>query len=197
MHFGFASKAGIDVPEELRPRFPDAMSYFDQRYPGGWTQGAQALNISIGQGDNAQTILNMARFYAALATDGSAPTPTIAKRASPERKQLFTLSGEQMEEVRRGMIGVTSAGGTAASAALSGGVTLAGKTGTAQTQALSRGTTCDHAWFVGYAPAEDPKVVVSVILECGAHGYAAARVASAIVGKHLGVTPMLMMQTGG
>ncbi len=196
VQLGFASKTGIDLPEELRPRYPDAMAYFDQRHPTGWTAGAMSLNIAIGQGDNVQTILNMARFYSSLATDGFAPTPEVVKR-SPERTRVLTLPAHQWDEVRRGMIGVTSAGGTAASAALSGGVTLAGKTGTAQTQALSRGETCDHAWFVGYAPADKPKVVVSVILECGAHGYAAARIASAIVGKHLGVTPMLMMQTGG
>jgi cell division protein FtsI/penicillin-binding protein 2 len=90
---------------------------------------------------------------------------------------------------------VTSAGGTAASAALTG-VALAGKTGTAQTTALDKGG-CDHAWFVGFAPAEKPKIVVSVMLECGAHGYAAARIASQIVGKYLGVAPLFIMQTQG
>ena len=196
VQLGFGKETGIDLPEELRPRFPDAVSYFDQLYPGGWTQGAQALNLSIGQGYNSQTILNMARFYSALATDGFAPTPGIVTRDA-ERTKILTLTESQMAEVRMGMIGVTAAGGTAASAALSGGITLAGKTGTAQTVALSRGSACDHAWFVGFAPADNPKVVVSVILECGAHGYAAARVASAIVGKYLGVPPMMMLQTGG
>jgi penicillin-binding protein 2 len=194
---GFASKTGIDLPEEIKPRFPERMSYFDEKYTArGWTPGAVALNMSIGQGDNAQTILNMARFYTALATDGSAAKPEIVRR-KPERAKIFNITDEQMAEVRKGLVGVTSAGGTAASAALTGGVTLAGKTGTAQKFALSATQQCDHAWFVGFAPAEKPKVVVAVMIECGGHGYRAARIASAIIGKYLGVVPAILMQTEG
>jgi penicillin-binding protein 2 len=194
---GFAKKAGIDLPEEKRPLFPDRMSYFDEKYSArGWTAGAVALNMSIGQGDNSQTILNMARFYTALATNGSAVKPEIVKR-NAEHAQIFNITQQQMDEVRAAMVGVTSAGGTAASAALSGGVLLAGKTGTAQTQALDKGKTCDHAWFVGFAPADKPKVVVAVMIECGGHGYRAARIASAIIGKYLGVQPVSMLLTEG
>ena len=194
--FGFASKTGIDVPEEFRPLFPRSLEYFNQKYGvRGYTPGAQVLNMSIGQGDNAQTVVNMARFYTALATDGHAAKPEIVRR-SPERTQLFDLSPEHMDILRNAMASVTAAGGTAASAALSGGVVFAGKTGTSQIASLEKGL-CDHAWFVGFAPADNPKVVVSVVIECGLHGYLAARVASAIAGKYLGVTPQLMMQTGG
>jgi penicillin-binding protein 2 len=193
--FGFGSRTGIDVPQEVRSRYPETLKYFDDKYTAsGWTPGAMALNMSIGQGDNAQTILNMARFYTALATDGYAAKPEIVKR-NPERTRIFELSESDMAALRNAMVGVTSAGGTAASAALTG-VTLAGKTGTAQTTALSKGG-CDHAWFVGFAPAEKPKVVVSVMVECGAHGYVAARIASQIVGKYLGVQPTFLMQTQG
>lgn len=193
---GFNSKAGIDLPEEIRPVFPDRIEYFNQRHgPTGWTPGATSLNLSIGQGDNAQTILNMARFYSALATDGTAVRPSIVKR-TPERTKLFDLTDEQWEGIRNGMVGVVSAGGTAASAGLTG-ITLAGKTGTAQTVALGRSSACDHALFVGFAPAEKPKIVVAVILECGAHGYVAARVASAIVGKYFGAVPNFLATTGG
>ncbi len=193
--FGFGSRTGIDIGEEFKSRYPDTMKYFEDKYGrGGWTGGAMALNISIGQGDNAQTALNMARFYSALATDGSAAKPEIVTR-KPERTKIFNLPPEQMAILRNAMIGVTSAGGTAASAAITG-VTLAGKTGTAQTAALGK-SDCDHAWFAGFAPAEKPKIVVAVILECGEHGYSAARIASAIVGKFLGVTPNFLMQTQG
>jgi penicillin-binding protein 2 len=194
--FGFASKTGIDVPEEFRSLFPQTLEYFDRRYGArSWNAGASALNMSIGQGENAQTVVNMAKFYTALATDGHAAKPEIVKR-SPERTKIFDLSTEQMDILRNAMASVTAAGGTAASAALSGGVVFAGKTGTAQIASLEKGL-CDHAWFVGFAPVEKPKVVVSVVIECGAHGYIAARVASAIAGKYLGVTPQLLMQTGG
>ena len=193
---GFASKTGVDVPEEFRPMFPRDLDYFNARFgERGWTPGAMAVNMSIGQGDNAQTVINMARFYTALATDGHAAKPEIVKR-SPERTKIMNLTPEQMDILRNAMASVTAAGGTAASAALSGGVIFAGKTGTAQIASLDKGL-CDHAWFVGFAPADKPKVVVSVVIECGAHGYLAARVASAIAGKYLGVTPQLLMQTGG
>lgn len=193
--FGFSSRSGIDVPEEIRSRYPDRLQYFDDKYgPRSWTPGAMVMNMSIGQGDNAQTILNMARFYTALATDGHAAKPEIVRR-KPERVKIMDLSPQDMETLRIAMVGVTSAGGTAASAALTG-VTLAGKTGTAQIAALEKGL-CDHAWFVGFAPAEKPKVVVAVMLECGQHGYAAARIASQIVGKYLGVQPTYLAQPTG
>jgi len=194
---GFDKKAGIDLPEELKPRFPETLEYFNLKYGArGWTGGAMVMNMSIGQGDNAQSVLNMARFYTALATDGSAAKPEIVRRR-PEKTKMINLTPKQMEELRAAMVGVTSAGGTAASAALSGGVTLAGKTGTAQTTSLGAAKQCDHAWFVGFAPADKPQIVVAVMIECGGHGYLAARVASAIIGKYLGVPPVMMLQTEG
>ena len=85
---GFDKRAGIDLPEEKRSDFPNSFpSYFNQKYGArGWTPGEKELNLAIGQGENAQTVLNMARFYSALATDGTEPTPMIkrgpAKRSS-------------------------------------------------------------------------------------------------------------------
>jgi penicillin-binding protein 2 len=196
VRLGFDKKTGIDVPEEFRPKYPDRVQYFNQRYGAqGWTAGAVVMNLSIGQGENSQTAVNMARFYTALATDGLAARPEIVTRA-PERSRIMDLTTDQMTALRNAMVGVVSAGGTAASAALSG-VTLAGKTGTAQRFALSASQQCDHAWFVGFAPAEKPKIVVSVVIECGDHGYRAARIASAIIGKYLGITPVSLMQTEG
>ena len=195
VQLGFSSRSGIDIPEEFRSKYPDGLGYFDEKWgPRGWTPGGVALNLSIGQGDNAQTVVNMAKFYTALATDGHAAKPEIVRR-QPERTKIIDLSAEHMAVLRNAMIGVTQAGGTAASAALTG-VALAGKTGTAQTAALGR-SICDHAWFVGFAPADKPKVVISVLLECGEHGYSAARIASRIVGKYLGVEPLFLMQTEG
>jgi penicillin-binding protein 2 len=195
VQMGFSSKTGIDLPEEQRSRFPDGIRYFNQKYgPNGWTPGAAAVNMSIGQGDNAQTLLNMAKFYTALATDGFAAKPEVVRR-KPERAKIIELPAEDMAILRNAMVGVTTAGGTAASAALQG-VALAGKTGTAQRGALGSGL-CDDAWFVGFAPAEKPKVVVAVLVECGLHGYIAARIASAVVGKYLGVQPLFLMQTQG
>jgi len=198
VQLGFTKKTDIDLPEETRSRFPDRMQYFDDKYGArGWTSGSHALNMAIGQGDNAQTIVNMARFYSALATDGSAAKPEIVQ-GRPERTKIMNLTTEQLDVLRGAMAGVTAEGGTAASAALGGGVILAGKTGSAQTAANVAGKKqCVHAWFVGFAPADNPKIVVSVVLECGEHGYLAARVASEIVGKFLGVKPVSRILTEG
>jgi penicillin-binding protein 2 len=179
---GFDKRAGIDLPDEARPLFPtDGNAYFDRRYgPRGWTN-AVTLNLSIGQGENAQTVLGMARFYTALATDGQAATPRIVK-GEAERSKLFTLSEAQLAGLRQAMAGVVERG-TAATAALKD-VAIAGKTGTAQN---GFGPDKTHAWFVGFAPIQHPSIVVAVMLEFGGEGPRAARIASKIVAHYLGV----------
>ena len=104
-------------------------------------------------------------------------------RGTPERTRILKLTDEQMLGLRLAMSDVVSARGTAGSAAIKG-VTLAGKTGTAQNSA---NRDRDHAWFVGFAPAEEPKIVVAVFLEFGEHGYSAARLASKVISRYLRV----------
>ena len=184
---GMYSKAGIDLPDEKRGRFPESIDYFNRKYGKNWSQSV-VLSMAIGQGDNSQTILNMARFYTALATDGSAAKPEIV-RGKPERVQIMKLTAEQMEQVRGALVGVVE-GGTASRSAIKG-VRLAGKTGTAQSGTLDEfGKELDHAWFVGFAPADDPKIVVAVMIEFGGHGTRAAAIASAIIANYLKVTPI-------
>ena len=189
---GFAERSGIDLPNENRPTFPlrDVEAYYNSRYgPRGWTS-AVTLNLSIGQGENDQTVVNMAHFYTALATDGHAAKPEIVKN-SPERERIFTLTPTQMAGIREALAGVVTARGTAGSAAIKG-VVLAGKTGTAQAPPRP-----DHAWFVGFAPAEDPKIVVAVMLEFGEHGYYAARIASRVIEFYLKAKPATYLNTEG
>jgi penicillin-binding protein 2 len=164
--------------ERDEAEFPYALEYYKKRYPRGFVPASSALNLSIGQGENAQTVVNMAKFYTALATDGTMSTPSVV-RATPQRERIFTLTDGDMAGIRRALTGVVSERGTAGSARLEG-VTIAGKTGTAQNP-----PNPDHAWFVGFAPAEDPQVVVAVFLEYGEHGYFAARVASKIIEAYL------------
>jgi penicillin-binding protein 2 len=193
IRFGSRDRTGIDLPAESQPLFPyaDAEDYYDQRYgKRGWSQ-AVLLNLSIGQGENAQTVVNMARMYTALATDGMAAKPEVV-RGAPERTRMFTLNAEQLAGIRAALAGVVATG-TASSAQIKG-VVLAGKTGTAQ-NAHDRDN--DHAWFVGYAPADDPKIVVAVMLEFGQHGSRAARIASKIVEAYLKVTPTQHLSTEG
>ncbi len=185
---GFDKKAGIDLPEELRPRFPKTTEYFDKKYGKGRWNNSLVLSMAIGQGDNSQTILNMARFYTALSTDGKAATPQV-KTGTPERVQVIQLSDAQMEQVRAALVGVVNAGTAAASAIK--GVQLAGKTGTAQSGKYVNGKELNHGWFVGFAPADKPSIVVAVMIEFGGHGTRAAAIASKIIQAYLHVTPIV------
>ena len=191
---GMNQKAGLDLPEERRPRWPETVDYFNRKYgPRNWSQ-AVVLNLSIGQGENSQTILNMARFYAALATDGSSPKPTIARTKS-ERVQLMHLTPEQLDQVRAALVGVME-GGTGSASAIKG-VQLAGKTGTGQSGKFVNGVELDHAWFIGFAPADDAKIVVAVMIEFGGHGTRSAAIASKIIQAYLKVTPVSEQMVDG
>ncbi len=174
---GFAEKTQIDLPSERKPTWFENTSYFDRKYGArGWNRSV-VLSLSIGQADNAQTPVSMARFYTALATDGSAATPQIVSR-EPERKQILNLDKTQLAGIQLALADVVSRG-TAAGAQIQG-LTIAGKTGTAQVNGQ-----LDNAWFVGYAPANDPKIVVAIIIEEGLHGSTAARVATKLMERYL------------
>ena len=176
-------KSGIDLPEETQARWPYSKEYYDRKYgPRGWSN-AETLNLAIGQGANSQTVVNMAKLYSAFAARGQAPRPEIAHLV-PQRKQVFQLSQIQDSVVLEGLKAVLEAGGTAGASAIQG-LTLAGKTGTAQNTGGD-----DHGWFVGFAPADKPKIVVAVLLEFGLHGSRAAHIASAIIGHYLKVGPI-------
>lgn len=170
---GFADSTGVDLPGEKRARWPESVAYFNKRYgPRGWNQSV-VLSLSIGQADNTQTPLSMAKFYTALATDGAAATPQVVTQ-TPSRKQILNLSKEQLLGLQLALGDVLTSG-TGASARIQG-LTIAGKTGTAQNPPHP-----DNAWFVGYAPVDKPKIVVAVILEEGLHGPAAAKIATKIM----------------
>jgi penicillin-binding protein 2 len=191
---GMNKKAGVDLPEERRPRWPEGDDYFNRLYGrGNWSQ-AVVLNLSIGQGENSQTILNMARFYTALATDGTAPRPRIA-RTKTERDTLMHLSREQLDQVRAALVGVME-GGTGSASAIKG-VQLAGKTGTGQSGKFENGKELNHAWFIGFAPANDARIVVAVMIEFGGHGTRSAAIASKIIQAYLKVTPIAEQMVDG
>jgi penicillin-binding protein 2 len=175
-------RSGIDLPNETQPQFPpDAQNYFNERYgTRGWVPGSVAINMSIGQGENAQTLINMARFYTALATDGKAAKPEIVSR-NPERTQIMNLTETQMIGMRLAMAGVVSDRGTANSARVEG-ISVAGKTGTAQNP-----PNPDHAWFMGFAPADKPTILVGVFVEYGLHGSVAAGIATKVMAHYLKV----------
>jgi penicillin-binding protein 2 len=180
LRMGFGKRTGIDYPQETTPSFPaeDVTRYYNDKYGSrNWSRSV-ILNLSIGQGENSQTVINMARFYAALATDGTAARPHLIEQPV-EREELFRIRPEQLQALRAAMADVVSGRGTAGSAAVKG-LTVAGKTGTAQNS-----SGVDHAWFVGFAPYDEPKIVVAVFIEFGLHGYSAARIATRVMEQYL------------
>jgi penicillin-binding protein 2 len=159
---GFRERSHIDLVNEVAPIWPATTEYFDRRYgPRGWSQ-AVVLNLAIGQGENTQTLVNMVRFYAALAGDGRAPIPYIVRPDSGGTPDLG-LTTAQLDVLRSALVAVVERG-TAVRSRMAE-YTLAGKTGTAQN---AHGK--DHGWFIGFAPAEKPQIVVGAIFEFGEHG---------------------------
>jgi len=192
---GSAEKSGIDLPDEMTPVFPTAPAteYYNKRYGvRGWSP-AVSLNVAIGQGENAQTVINMARFYTAIATDGQAAHPQVV-RGSSEKERLFELDSANMAGIRAALAGVVLRG-TAAASRIEG-LMLAGKTGTAQ-NGRPEEHKADHAWFVGFAPADNPKVVVAIMLENGGWGARSAHIAAAIIQHYLKATPKQLLNTEG
>jgi penicillin-binding protein 2 len=188
----FRDKTGIDLPNESPGYFPYAVDYYTRLYGARGFSNSVVLNLAIGQGENSQTIASMARFYTALATDGQEVRPQIVRRVSAERQRIFTLDSAQLMGLRAALAGVVSRG-TAAGEQIQG-VVMAGKTGSAQN---SQDPTHTHAWFVGFAPADHPKIVVAVLLEFGGHGGHAARLAAKMIEHFLKVAPVSQVQSEG
>jgi penicillin-binding protein 2 len=164
---GFHDRSGIDLPSEQAPVFPKDRAYFDKKYgPRNWSPPATILNFAIGQGENTQTLVNMVKFYAALAGDGKVHAPFVVA-GRPEPMHDLGLTPAQLEGLRRSLVAVVERG-TAARSRRSD-LTVAGKTGTAQN---SHGK--DHGWFIGFAPADNPQVVIGAIMEHAEHGSSVA-----------------------
>lgn len=174
---GFRSLSGIDLPGEIRPAFPPDLAYYDRLYgKSGWTSTV-ALNLAIGQGEDAQTPISMVRFYGALANGGRLLVPRVEAAPGPPPQRL-EVSESTFAEMRRALIAVVEQG-TARGARLAS-IRLAGKTGTAQNP---HGP--DHGWFIGFAPADDPRIVVGGILEFGLHGTAMAPIVARVIEHYL------------
>jgi len=162
VRLGFRDRTGVDLVNEVNPIYPASTAYYDKAYgPRGWSN-AVILNLAIGQGENTQTLMNMMKFYSALAGPGHTATPFIVR---PDTNRSFDLGLDldQLEGLRKALIAVVEHG-TAARSRLAD-LQVAGKTGTAQNPHGK-----DHGWFIGFAPAEKPEIVVGAIFEFGEHG---------------------------
>lgn len=176
---GFRERSGIDLPDEYRPIYPASTEYFNRLYgPRGWTN-AVTLNLAIGQGENSQTLINMTRFYAALANRrGVVPEPRVVRTGDVAEVRSLGLAGSDLDGLRHALVQAVDRG-TAAGARIAS-LRIAGKTGTAQN---AHGP--DHGWFIGFAPEEDPQIVVGAIVEFSEHGSAVARIVTPIISRYL------------
>ena len=179
--WGFRGRTGIDLPDEISSEFPTGPEYYDRLYgPRRWTS-AVALNLAIGQGENAQTLVQMVRLYQQLASDGRVRTPFVVRAGPPPGTNAsLDLNPDQLAILRRAMIAVVEQG-TARGSRLAN-VTIAGKTATAQNP-----HGLDHGWFIGFAPADKPEIVVGAIIEFARHGTAVAPLVSRTIAHYLGV----------
>jgi len=178
--WGFRGRTGIDLPSEIPSEFPTGPEYYDRLYgPRRWTS-AVALNLAIGQGENAQTLANMVRLYQMLASDGRVRPPYVVRPTRVGTQLSLDLTPEQLAGLRQAMIAVVEEG-TARSGRI-GGLQIAGKTGTAQNP-----HGADHGWFIGFAPAAKPEIVVGAIIEFAQHGTAAIPIVSRAIAHYLGL----------
>ena len=201
--FGFGQKTGIDLPSEYTGVLPSrewkAKRFAKSSAPTAkeWRAG-EMVSVSIGQGYNAYTPLQMAHATASLANNGVVHQPHLVKevldfgerkitRINPNPERQIPFKADNFEYVKRAMEKVLKPGGTAHR--IGGGLayTMGGKTGTAQVVQIKQGGRYnaaalreqhrDHAWFISFAPLEKPEIAIAVILENGGWGAYAAPLA--------------------
>jgi penicillin-binding protein 2 len=176
--FGLRERSGIDLGNEGRSFWPRSRTWYDSTYgPRGWTN-AVTLNLSIGQGENNQTLINVMKFYQALAGDGVTVAPHLVSVEKGAPTQSLGLTETQLAGLRDAMIAVVQRGTAAASRGQD--LNVAGKTGTAQN---SHGA--DHGWFIGFAPAEKPEIIVGSIMEKALHGSSVAPYVVRVIRRYL------------
>ena len=173
---GLGKVTGIDLPGEKNGVVPSTewkMKTFKQP----WYEG-ETVSVAIGQGAVWLTPIQLAQLSAFVANEGVTFKPQIVNKiVSPEGKTIkvfepvmkanVKLKKDVFRIVKEGMKGVVNEpGGTAYSNRVQN-INMSGKTGTAQASSTGKG---DHAWFIAYAPAEDPTVAMSIMVELGGHG---------------------------
>lgn len=181
-----ANAESFGINKDVNTDIPVAKSKIEYKK----MSNADAALVSIGQGQLLMTPLQVAMMCSSVANNGSMMKPyivdsiktssgiTVGSAKTEELcKPMSSMCAEYLKEL---MVGVVKEG-TGKSAAISG-VTVAGKTGTAENE-----TDKDHAWFVGFAPAENPQIAVAVLLEYdgGAGGSNAAPIARNIIKSYL------------
>jgi len=190
---GFGSPSGIDIDGEKSGLLPSRewkRKRFKRPDEQKWYVG-DSVSVGIGQGYFLATPLQLAYAAAILANNGVAYRPHVvsrvvdartgaARQIEPQPARTVPLNPKWVNIVKAAMVDVTRPGGTAARAGAGALYTFAGKTGTAQVVAMKQGEKYDekkvderhrdHALFVAFAPAENPKIALGILVENGGHG---------------------------
>jgi penicillin-binding protein 2 len=190
--WGFGQITGIDIQNELAGILPSS-AWKMKRYKQKWHPG-ETPSIGIGQGYNSFTILQLAHATATLAAGGTVMRPHVVKEINdprngsksltvPKESYRIPLHPEYLALVKQGMIDVNKYG-TGRIAFAGAEYVAAGKTGTAQVIGIKQGEKYDakkiaerfrdHSLFMAFAPADDPKVALALIVENGGFGAQAA-----------------------
>ena len=168
LEFGFFQKTGIDLPGE-RSGFVPSREWKRKKWHEGWYDGDTA-NLAIGQGYLQVTPLQALVMIAAVANNGQRLSPHVIDKIDgvkvwEKHETPIRISPQYLAAVKQGLDAAVNSDTGTGRLARYPGLRVAGKTGTAQS-----GQAEDHAWFVGYAPAQDPKIAMVVFVENGGHG---------------------------
>jgi penicillin-binding protein 2 len=190
--FGFGKRTGIDVDGEVAGILPSS-EWKKKRFGKDWLTG-ETPSIGIGQGYNAFTILQLARATASLANGGKLLRPRLVKAVQEpfsktrtdiplEEPEDLGLAPEWLSLVKEAMVEVNLSG-TGARVFQGATYAPAGKTGTSQVFSVGQNEKYvasrvaerlrDHSLYIAFAPADDPKVALAVVVENGGFGAAAA-----------------------
>jgi penicillin-binding protein 2 len=197
--FGLGIKTGIDLPREYNGIMPDK-AWKRKRFNQPWYMGETVIS-AIGQGYTLITPLQLARHTALIATSRLV-IPRIARvidgNLTAHRIQQISFDKKHLSLVRKGMYDVCNVkGGTGYRTMRKLPIKVAGKTGTSQVTSIPQSTKVrlkehqlayyhrSHAWITTYAPYENPKYVVSVLVEHGGHGGSTAGPIAADIYKWL------------
>jgi penicillin-binding protein 2 len=202
--FGLGEKSGAALDDEKGGIIPDS-EWKRKRFRQPWYPG-ETLSVAIGQGYVTTTPLQLVNMMAALANGGTLYRPrmvskiesvdgSIVREYGPEKIRKISLKAATVERLHKALADVVKGAGGTGGAARSSLVDIAGKTGTAQVVEM-KGSYLkseqlsyfnrDHAWFVSYAPAQNPKIAVVVLVEHGGHGgEAAAPMAKKVIEKYI------------
>lgn len=184
--FGLGSRLGLDMPSEGKGYLPTTSHYDKVYHPGGW-RSSTVISLAIGQGELLATPLQLANIEATIANHGFYYKPHLIKGIGDKEiikpeyrvKNRVGIDSQYFEPVINGMQAVVDRG-TAAGSKIAG-IVMCGKTGTAQNPHGE-----DHSVFVAYAPRENPKIAIAVVVENSGEGSKwAAPIASFIVEKYL------------